>query len=293
MRGLSISTDAGVFDAMVAGPPGGRPVLLLHGFPQTGLAWRRQIAALAAYGYRVVAPDQRGYSPGARPRRAEDYRMNLLVDDVVAITEELGWPAFDLVGHDWGGAVAWWTAYAHPGRVRTLTVVSTPHPGALATALRGDEDQRERSRYMRDWRETPATEERMLAHDAQELRALYAGKVPRDSAEAYLRHLSRPGALTAALNWYRAGRPDHAIGAVEVPTLYVWSTQDSAFGPAAARETARWVDGPYRFETLQGVSHWVPEEAPEALSRLLLHHLRAHGAHQTATDTPTADSPKR
>jgi pimeloyl-ACP methyl ester carboxylesterase len=103
--------------------------------------------------------------------------------------------------------------------------------------------------------------------------------VPQDSAEAYVRHLTRPGALTAALNWYRAGRPDGAIGAVEVPTLYVWSTQDSAFGPAAAQETGRWVHGPYRFETLQGVSHWVPEEAAETLNHLLLDHLRAHGEH--------------
>ncbi|MFJ8364121.1 alpha/beta fold hydrolase [Streptomyces sp. NPDC093984] len=293
MTELGISTAAGVFDAIAAGPPEGRPVLLLHGFPQTGLVWRRQIAALAAHGYRVVAPDQRGYSPGARPRRPEDYRVDLLVDDVVAISEELGWATFDLVGHDWGGAVAWWTAHAHPGRVRTLTVVSTPHPGALATTLRTDQDQRARSRYMIDWRETPATEERMLAHDAQELRAVFAGKVPQGSAEAYVRHLSQPGALTAALNWYRADRPDGAIGVIDVPTLYVWSTQDGAFGPAAAQETARWVNGPYRFETLQGVSHWVPEEAPETLSRLLLEHLRAHGEYGTAANTPFVDSPKR
>jgi pimeloyl-ACP methyl ester carboxylesterase len=274
---LSISTGTGVFDARAAGPSEGRPVLMLHGFPQTGLVWQRQIAALAAQGYRVVAPDQRGYSPGARPQRPEDYRISHLVDDVVAISEELGWATFDLVGHDWGGAVAWWTAHTHPGRVRTLTAVSTPHPGALATTLRTAPDQRKRSHYMIDWRDTPATEERMLAQDAQVLRGFYAGKVPQDSAEAYVRHLSQPGALTAALNWYRAGRPDGAIGAVDVPTLYVWSTQDSAFGPAAAQETGRWVDGPYRFETLQGVSHWVPEEAPETLSRLLLEHLRAHG----------------
>ncbi|MFJ9535728.1 alpha/beta fold hydrolase [Streptomyces sp. NPDC101225] len=276
---LSIRTDAGVFDARAAGPPDGRPVLLLHGFPQTGLVWRRQIEALAAQGHRVVAPDQRGYSPGARPGRPEDYRMGLLVEDVVAIGEQLGWAAFDLVGHDWGGAVAWWTAHAHPGRVRTLTVVSTPHPGALATTLRTDEDQRSRSRYMIDWREAPATEERMLAHDARDLRGFFTGAVPDDSADTYVRHLSEPGALTAALNWYRAGRPDGAIGVVHVPTLYVWSTGDSAFGAAAARETRRWVDGPYRFETLHGVGHWVPEEAPEILGRLLLAHLRAHGEH--------------
>lgn len=290
---LRITTDAGVFDAIVAGPAEGRPVLLLHGFPQTGLVWQQQIAALAEHGYRVVAPDQRGYSPGVRPERPEDYRINVLVDDVVAITEELGWASFDLVGHDWGGAVAWWTADAHPGRVRTLTAVSTPHPGALAAALRTDQDQRERSGYMIDWRETPATEERMLARDAEKLRATYAGKVPPASAEAYVRHLSQPGALTAALNWYRAGRPDGAIGIIDVPTLYVWSTEDIAFGPVAAQETGQWVNCPYRFETLQGVSHWVPEEAPEALSRLLLEHLRAHGEYGTTANTASADSQKR
>ncbi|MFE1752544.1 alpha/beta fold hydrolase [Streptomyces anandii] len=290
---MHISTDAGVFDAIAAGPPGGRPVLLLHGFPQTGRAWRRQLEALAAHGYRAVAPDQRGYSPGARPRRPADYRIDALVDDAVAITEELGWTTFDLVGHDWGGAVAWWTAHTHPGRVRTLTVVSTPHPGALSSALRTDQDQRERSQYMISWRETPATEEHMLADDARELRGLYAGRVPQDSAETYVRRLSEPGALTAALNWYRAGRPDARIGAVDVPTLYVWSTQDSAFGPAAARETGAWVNGPYRFEILQGVSHWVPEEAPETLSGLLLEHLRGHGEQRTAANSPWPTSPKR
>ncbi|MFE2579818.1 alpha/beta fold hydrolase [Streptomyces sp. NPDC059378] len=288
MTELRIPTAAGVFDAITAGPSEGRPVLLLHGFPQTSLAWHRQIAALAAHGYRVVAPDQRGYSPGVRPERPEDYRMNVLVDDVVAITEELGWARFDLVGHDWGGAVAWWTADAHPGRIRTLTVVSTPHPRALSGALRADEDQRARSHYMRDWLETPTTEDRMLADDAALLRALYAEKVPQSSADAYLRHLSRPGALTAALNWYRSGRPERAIGVIDVPTLYVWSTQDTAFGPAAAQETRKWVDGPYRSETLQGVSHWIPEEAPETLNRLLLDHLQTYDEPGTAPNTRSA-----
>ncbi|MFF2517961.1 alpha/beta fold hydrolase [Streptomyces sp. NPDC058086] len=290
MTELNISTAAGVFDAIVAGPPEGRPVLLLHGFPQTGLAWQRQIAALAAHGYRVLAPNQRGYSPGVRPERPEGYHISILVDDVVAMTEELGWATFDLVGHDWGGAVAWWTADAHPGRVRTLTVVSTPHPGALADSLRTDENQRDRSRYMIDWRETPATEDDMLANDAEKLRSIYAGRIPQAGVDAYIRHLSQPGALTAALNWYRAGRPERAIGVIEVPTLYVWSTQDTAFGPAAAQETGQWVNGPYRFEALQGVSHWIPEEAPETLNHLLLEHLHAHGEYGTTAITPPTDS---
>ncbi|MGC4985959.1 alpha/beta fold hydrolase [Streptomyces sp. DT193] len=177
-------------------------------------------------------------------------------------TEELGWARFDLVGHDWGGAVAWWTADVHPGRIRILTVVSTPHPGALSDALRTDQDQRARSPYMRDWRETPATEDRMLANDAELLRALYAEKVPQAGADAYVRHLSQPGALTAALNWYRSDRPEHAIGIIDVPTLYVWSTQDTAFGPAAAQETRQWGNGPYRFETLQASVTGFPRRRP-------------------------------
>ncbi|MBQ0984099.1 alpha/beta hydrolase [Streptomyces sp. F63] len=272
---VGIPTSRGVFEAFVAGPEDGRPVLLLHGFPQTGLGWEGQIAALAAEGFRVAAPDQRGYATGVRPEDPAAYGMDSLVADVVAITGALGWPVFDLVGHDWGGAVAWWTADAHPDRLRTLTVVSTPHPGALARTLRTDPDQRERSRYMIEWRD-PATERRMLADGARELRALYGGGVPARRVEEYVRHLSRPGALTGALNWYRAPRPRHAIGATGVPALYVWGTEDTAFGPAAAEETGRHVKGPYRFERLRGVSHWVPEEAPGVLNRLMLEHLTAH-----------------
>ncbi|MZE75952.1 alpha/beta fold hydrolase [Streptomyces xinghaiensis] len=272
---VRIPTSRGVFDAITAGPEDGRPVLLLHGFPQTGLVWERQITALADRGFRVAAPDQRGYSPGARPEDPAEYAMDALVADVVAITGELGWPVFDLVGHDWGGAVAWWTADAHPDRLRTLTVVSTPHPGALASTLRTDPDQRARSRYMTEWRD-PATERRMLADGARELRALYGDAVPADRVEEYVRHLSPPGALTGALNWYRGGRPGHAIGTTSVPTLYVWGTEDMAFGPAAAEETGSRVGGPYRFERLPGVGHWVPEEVPGVLNRLLLEHLRTH-----------------
>src|SRR5256885_1071062 len=142
---LSISTGAGVFDAIVAGPPPGRPGLPLPGLPPTEPGGGRPVGGVAGNGHPGGGPPPPGGPPGARPQRPEDYRIGLLVDDVVAITEELGWAAFDLVGHDWGGAVAWWTAHAHPGRVRTLTVVSTPHPGALATTLRTDQDQRERS----------------------------------------------------------------------------------------------------------------------------------------------------
>ncbi|WP_199430514.1 alpha/beta fold hydrolase [Qaidamihabitans albus] len=267
---LSIPTPAGTFDAMAAGPGDGRPVLLLHGFPEAALEWAHQLAALGAEGYRAVAPDQRGYSPGVRPERPADYGMDELVGDVLGIADELGWDRFDLVGHDWGAAVGWHTASRHPGRLRTLTAVSVPHPAALARAIRTDEDQHLRSAYMKEWRQTPATEERMLADDAAALRRMFEWKVPRGNVDEYVRRLSEPGALTAALNWYRAGRPDEQIGVVEVPTLYVWSTEDVAVGSTAAFDTENWVSGPYEFRMLEDVTHWVPEEVPEAMAALLL-----------------------
>ncbi len=265
------------FDVIDAGPDDAPVVVLLHGFPQFNTSWHAVIDRTAR-GYRCLAPNQRGYSPGVRPEQPDDYRIHTLVDDVAAIADALGWPAFDLVGHDWGGAVAWWTADAHPDRLRTLTVVSTPHPGALATALRTDPDQRERSQYMITWRETPATEQRMLADDARALRAFYGEIVPPRSADAYVRHLSRPGALTAALNWYRAMPllpPGALSGPVEVPTLYVWGRHDRFLGERAALLTGSCVAGPYRLEILADAGHWLPEEHPGTVAGLILDHIGA------------------
>jgi len=270
---LTIPTEAGTFDAIAAGPEDGRPVLLLHGFPQAAVEWEHQVATLGVLGYRAVAPDQRGYSPAVRPERPAEYGITTLVSDVVAMADALGWSKFDLVGHDWGGAVAWWTADEHPERLRSLAVVSTPHPGALAEAMRTDEDQHLRSAYMTEWRQTPATERRMLADNATALREIFDRRIPPSKIDEYVQRLSEPGALTAALNWYRAGRPGGKIGKVAVPTMYVWSTEDVAFGSVAALATEQWCTGLYRFEMLEEVSHWVAEEAPEALTSLLVEHL--------------------
>ncbi|MEU6642501.1 alpha/beta hydrolase [Saccharomonospora sp. NPDC046836] len=270
---LSIPTPAGSFDAIAAGPTDGRPILLLHGFPEAAIEWEHQVAALGRAGFRAVAPDQRGYSPGVRPVDVAEYGLDQLAGDVVAIADALGWQRFDLVGHDWGGAVAWWTADRHPERLRSLAVVSTPHPGALGEAIRTDEDQAMRSQYMRDWRQSGTTEQRMLANNAEALRRMYEWKVPPSRVEEYVRRLSEPGALTAALNWYRAGRPSDRIGTVSVPVLYIWSTEDVAFGSTAALDTENWVTGPYEFQMLEDVTHWVPEEVPETLTALLLEYL--------------------
>jgi pimeloyl-ACP methyl ester carboxylesterase len=270
---LELVVGGMTFPARAAGPLDGELVLLLHGFPQSSYEWRAQMPALAAAGYRVVAPDQRGYSPGARPTRVDDYRIEHLVDDVVGFADALGVDRFHLVGHDWGGAVAWVVAGSHGERLRTLTVVSTPHLVPFAHSIREGE-QRERSSYMARLRAEGA-EDTFLADDAaQYARALVAfGWRPEDPLDEYLRVLREPGALTGALNWYRANDFGIDVGPITVPTLYVWSTEDVAVGPEAAEATGDHVAGPYRFEVLEGVSHWVPEHAPDVLTALLLEHL--------------------
>lgn len=261
-----------VFDALAAGPDDGDLVLLLHGFPQSSLAWRPQLDALAAGGFRAVAFDQRGYSPRARPDDTDSYRIGHLVDDVVGVADALGAERFHLVGHDWGAIVAWHVAGRHADRVRTLTAVSAPHPIAFAAALASDDDdQRTRSSYVLFLREPDVSEKLLLAGGLAAM--LRASGYPLDPSEIVER-VSSPGALTAALNWYRAIDTGLvAIGPITVPTLYVWSTNDVALGREGADATASYVHGPYRFEVLDGISHWIPEEVPDVLNRLLLDHL--------------------
>jgi pimeloyl-ACP methyl ester carboxylesterase len=280
METLELKASGLVFDALADGPADGRLVVLLHGFPQTSWSWRRVMPLLAAAGCRVVAPDQRGYSPGARPEGVPAYRMPLLAADVVGMLDALGADRADVVGHDWGAAVAWQLASRHPDRVRTLTPVSVPHPLAFVDALRHDDDQRERSAYMQLFRVEGKAEEVLLRTDDAGLRAFFGGAEATADVDRYIALMREPGVLTKCLNWYRA--QDLAdiedVGPTTVPTLYVWSDDDRALGPVAAHATASHVTGPYRFEVLHGVSHWVPEEAPEQLATWILEHLAAHPA---------------
>lgn len=275
MEQLQLESNGLVFDAVADGPADGRPVVLLHGFPQTSHSWRHVMPALAGAGMRVVAPDQRGYSAGARPTDTSAYAMTHLVDDVIGMLDALGAEQADVVGHDWGAAVAWQVAGRHPERVRTLTAVSVPHPAAFVEALRTDEDQQQRSQYMRFFQQVGVAEDALLADNAAALRAVFG---PVQDVDRYVAHMQQPGALTAALGWYRAQdlADVEAAGPTTVPTLYVWSDNDIALGPVGAHATAAHVTGPYRFEVLHGVSHWVPDEAPDELSTWLLEHLAAH-----------------
>jgi pimeloyl-ACP methyl ester carboxylesterase len=287
---LQLRVRGFVFDALAAGPPGGEPVLLLHGFPQTAACWTPLLAPLAAAGYRAVAPNQRGYSPGARPRRVGAYRLPELVADVAAVADRLGGDRVHLVGHDWGGVVAWSLAGQDPARVATLTAVSTPHPEAFGRALlRGG--QCLRSAYIAFLRAPRLPELVLGIRGRRGLRLLLdrSGLGPA-WVEAYSRAMGQPGALAAALAWYRAATPlDLRVPPVQVPTLYLWGSRDPALGPRAATTTGRWAAGAYRFEVLTGAGHWLPEHHPDALASHLLEHLRA-GVHPGRAGGRPADA---
>ncbi|MFC4017792.1 alpha/beta fold hydrolase [Micromonospora sp. GCM10011542] len=260
------------FEVRTGGPAEGVPVLLLHGFPQHSGEWDDVVPALHDSGLRTYALDQRGYSPGARPAEAADYRIPELVADVVAVLDALGLDAAHVVGHDWGAIVAWALAARHPERVRTLTAVSVPHPAAMAHALATDTEQKARSSYIALFRQPGKAEKVLLALHATALRKLLGGVGDADRVNRYADPMREPGALTAALNWYRAmSRADLvAAGPVSVPTTYVWSDRDIAIGRTAAEACAAHVTGDYRFVELHGVTHWIPDAAPAPLAEAIL-----------------------
>ncbi|MGC4770327.1 alpha/beta fold hydrolase [Micromonospora sp. DT44] len=260
------------FEVRTDGPSDGVPVLLLHGFPQHSGEWDEVVPPLHAAGLRTYALDQRGYSPGARPAEVAGYRIPGLVADAVAVLDALGLDAVHLVGHDWGAIVAWAVAAAHPQRVRTLTAVSVPHPAAMAHALATDGQQKARSSYIALFRKPGKAEKVLLAWHATALRKLLGGVGDAARVNRYADPMREPGALTAALNWYRAmSRADlAAVAPVAVPTTYVWSDRDVAIGRTAAEACAANVTGDYLFVPLAGVTHWIPDAAPAALAEAVL-----------------------
>jgi pimeloyl-ACP methyl ester carboxylesterase len=279
----TIRTPEGHFTAEVAGAAEAPLVLLLHGYPQTRHTWREQVPALAAAGYHAVAPDQRGYSAGVRPDPAAGlaaYGIDRLVADVLDLAAANGHAArpFHLVGHDWGGQVAWCVAHRHPERLASLTVLSRPHPAAFRRAFREDADnQQYRSRHHKAFHD-PNTATRLLEDGGRRLRRqLRESRVPEAACEEYLSVLGHRDALEAALSWYRAAGTlaSMEVGTVTVPTLYIWGEEDQSVGPSAAAWTAEHVTGPYRFEVIPGIGHFITDQIPAAVTRLLLSHLAA------------------
>ena len=259
------------FDVLISGPDDGIPLVALHGFPESAASWGKVTPLLTAAGYRVIAPNQRGYSAGARPEGVDAYKIEHLVADVVGLLDALGLSDAHLVGHDWGSAVAWQVAGRHPNRIRSLTAISVPHPTAFGWALREDEDQKQRSSYIGLLRQEGKAEEVLSEDNFRRLRAMFDGQIDPEFADEHIRVLSGEGALTGALNWYRAMTRDFGdIDRTTVPTTYVWSTGDTALGRAGAERCGEFVDAPYEFVVLDGGSNWIPEERAEELAEAIL-----------------------
>ena len=254
------------FDVTDDGPADGTPVLLLHGFPTDRTSWDRVAPLLHDAGLRTFAPDQRGYCAGARPAGTAAYRLEHLVGDVVALIDATGHERVHVVGHDWGGAIAWLAAGNHADRVASVTVLSTPHPGAMSRAWRTP-DQLRRSWYMAAF-QVPGLPELFMS---ARFRSLLGGSgLPAEDVERYAARLATPDAIRGPINWYRAARSSHMRAhRVTVPATLVWGSKDFALGRHAAELTREHVTGPYEFVEL-AAGHWLPEtRAPECAATIV------------------------
>jgi pimeloyl-ACP methyl ester carboxylesterase len=261
------------------------PVLLIHGFPDSGVLWQPQITALVAAGFRVIVPDSRGFGRSDRPAEVKDYLISEPREDMIAVLDAFDIPVAHVVGHDWGATVAWQVAIFHPERVRTLTALSVPHPRAPQT-LR----QAEMSWYMLFFQFEGIAEATIQANEWEWLRWFSRGHIDLDRA---VEDLSRPGALTAALNWYRANLAPRLPGPlpelppVTVPTMGVWSDGDYHLDGERMAMSGDLVSGPWRHEVIANSSHWISIDAPDRLNELLLDWL------QSDPGTPSQDRADR
>ena len=265
-----------------AGDPAGDPVVLLHGFPELGHSWRHQLPALAEAGYHAVAPDLRGYGDSDRPAGVEAYAAPKLVGDVAGLIRALGHERAHVVGHDWGGSLAWGLAGNMPQMVRSLTILNAPQGPVSARLRREDPRQQAMSWYMLLFQFAGVAETWLSADDFANLRAFVfdtaaPGTFPPEDQRVYVKALSRDGALTAALNYYRANMPPASWLrdppdplSITVPTLIIWGEADTNMHPLLLERSAATVTGPLRVERLPGVSHWVQQEAPDRVNELLL-----------------------
>jgi len=257
-------------------------LLLLHGFPETSIMYEPLIEAASRAGFRVVAPDQRGYSPGARPAGRSAYAGRLLVEDALAIADAVGFDRFHLVGHDWGAGIGWQMAFDASERLKSYSALSIPHIASFGAAIAEDEEQQGRSSYMAFFWLPWLPEQTFALNDFSVLRTLY-GEHPENELKEYLSVFSEPGALTGALNWYRASADagDGGIGAtgnVTLPILFVWGNQDPAVGRTAVEGQDRYIDGPLE-EIELDTGHWLMATATRETVGAVMAHVTRYNDH--------------
>lgn len=267
----------------------GSPVMLLHGWPDTADVWRHQVPALLADHYRVIAPDLRGFGESSKPAETEGYVAPRMVGDVLGLLDHLSIERVHLVGHDWGAAISWMTAALVPDRVASVTALSVGHPTAFRTAGWG---QREKSWYMLLFQFRGVAEQWLSADGFRNLREWSS----HPDIHTVVERLADPEALAASLNLYRAILPPTSLlepppqlPPVEVPAMGIWSTGDRALTEEAMTGSAAHIAGPWRYERLDGVGHWMQLEAPDAVNALLLDFL-GHHRHRPSS---TSASPNR
>jgi pimeloyl-ACP methyl ester carboxylesterase len=264
------------FRTMVDGPAAGEMAILLHGFPEGAESWTRQVEALASAGALAVAPDMRGYGLTDAPSNVSDYAIDNLIEDVAGLVRAFGRDRAHVAGHDWGAIVAWFFASRHPEMTNSLTVLSVGHPAAAAAAIRNDEDQAKRSEYIRLFLMEGKAERVLTEDDSRRMRAMF-GDIAGPAAEHFIRSISRPGRLTASLNYYRAnfGRgldwwSRASEVRVEAPTVLLWGDQDAFLGRWQAEHTKDHMTHDFRLDVLEGAGHWLQFERSDEVSRTLV-----------------------
>ncbi|NQT60491.1 MAG: alpha/beta hydrolase [Bacteroidetes bacterium] len=272
---ISISTGDKTFLTREKGKGNGEAVILLHGFPSSSRMWLPFQSFLAEKGLYSLAPDQRGYSPGACPVRIEDYLLKHLAEDVICLADERGLDCFHLVGHDWGSIVSSAVAARYPKRLLSLTLLSVPHPGALSTSLQFDPVQQEASKYMEFFQNPHLPEELLSKDDFARFRQMWNSRTVEE-VTSYLSVLSRKGALTAALNWYRANYSSLISGKllldkISIPTLFIWGKNDMAITESAASLNKTYFSGYYK-EVFLDKGHGLIEEDFPSVSTLIYEH---------------------
>ena len=277
-----VATNGIELSVAEAGPADGPLVLLLHGFPETWYGWRHQVEPLAAAGYRVLIPDQRGYGQSDKPPGVSSYALDLLVADVLGLIDASGREQASIVGHDWGGIVAWAAVERFPGRFDAAAIINAPHPAVMQQALRGDWRQIRRSWYTFAFQIPGLPELLLKRHNYRALeRALTATSRPGafEHADFELGRAAwaQPGALRAMLHWYRAAArsrplplPDPPIA---VPVQLIWGVEDQALGPGLARSSFAQCQNA-DLAWIEAATHWVVHEQPDRVNQILLSFLR-------------------
>ena len=254
----------------------GDAVILLHGFPETSRMYYDLIPVLVSEGYKVVAPDQRGYSQGARPPKISDYSIDKLSQDVIDIADAFQFEKFHLVGHDWGSAVGWVTAALYSERIISWTALSVPHLDAFFDAINTDKDQQRKSQYIKFFKKPILPELYFKIFGYTYLKNIWR-KSSQLEIEKYLEVFKQRGALKASLNWYRANmnNEDKFIGDITTPTLIIYGLKDMAIGEKSVDESEIYLKGDYKIEKLES-GHWLIQESFDSVSNSILHHLNSN-----------------